>query len=60
MDALISFKLCRTLYHYKIQVKFDIGNHLPNLAELRQALFKLSFCWYVDIGFRSITFAGMH
>ena len=59
-DALISFKLCRTLYHYKIQVKFDIDNHLPNLAELRQALFKLSFCWYIDIGFLSITFAGMH
>ena len=32
--ALISFKLCRTLYQRKIQVKFDIGNHPPNLAEL--------------------------
>ena len=24
------------------------------------ALVRISFCWCVDIGFRSITFAGMH
>ena len=58
-DALISFKLCRTLYHCKIQVMFDIGNHTPNFGWV-MALFLRSFCWCVDIGFRSITFAGMH
>ena len=58
-DALISFKLCRTLYHCKIQVKFDIGNHPPNFGWV-MALFRFSFCWCVDFGFRSITFAGMH
>ena len=42
-DVLISFKVCRTLYHYKIQVKFDIGNHLPNFYWV-MALFWLSFC----------------
>ena len=54
-DALISFKLCRPLCHSKIQVKFDIGNHLPNFSWV-MALFRLSFCWCVDIGFRSITY----
>ena len=58
-DVLISFKLCRTLYHCKIQVKFDIGTHLPNFGWV-MALFRLSFCCCVDIGFLSITFAGMH
>ena len=60
-DALISFKLCRTLYQCKIhvQVKFDIGNHLPNFGWV-MALFRLTFCWFVDLGFHSITFAGMH
>ena len=58
-NALISFKLYRTLYHYKIQVKFDIDNHPPNFGWLT-ALFWLSICWCGDIGFRSITFAGMH
>ena len=42
-DALISFKLCRTLYHCKIQVKFDIGNHPPNFGWV-MALFRLNFC----------------
>ena len=32
ISALISFKLCRTLYFCKIQVKFDIGNHPPNFG----------------------------
>ena len=26
-DALISFKVCRMVYHYSIEVKFDFGNH---------------------------------
>ena len=42
-DVMISFKFCRTLYHYKIQVKFDIGNHPPNFGWV-MALFRLSFC----------------
>ena len=42
-DVLISFKFCRTLYHYKIQVRFYIGNHLPNFG-WAMALFRLSFC----------------
>ena len=58
-DALISFKLCRTLYHCKIQVKFDIGNQSPNFGWV-MALFRLSFCCCVDSGFLSITYAGMH
>ena len=31
-DALISFKVYKSLYHCKIQVKFDIGNHPPNFG----------------------------
>ena len=58
-DALISFKLCRTLYQCKIQVKINIGNHPPNFGWV-MALFRLSFCWCVDIGFGSITFGGIH
>ena len=58
-DALISFRLRGTLYQCKIQVKFDSGNHSPNFGWV-MALFRLSFCWFVDIGFWSITFAGMH
>ena len=58
-DALISFKLCRTLSQRKMQVKFNIGNHPPNVGWV-MALLQLSFCWCVDIGFQSITFAGMH
>ena len=58
-DALISFKFCRTLYHCKIQVKFNIVDNLPNFGWV-MVLCRLSFCWCVDIGFRSITFAGMH
>ena len=56
-DALISFKLCRTLYHCKIQVKFDIGNHPPNfgLAEF-WPFFYLVFV----VCFCSIIFEGMH
>ena len=26
-DALISFEVCRMLYHYSIEVKFDFGNY---------------------------------
>ena len=58
-DALILLKVCRRIYHCKIQVRFDISNHLQNFGQV-MALFGLSFCWYVDIGFCLITFAGMH
>ena len=54
-DVLISFKFCRTLYHYKIQVRFNIGNHLPNFG-LVMALFDLVFV----VRFCSITFEGLH
>ena len=39
--------------HHKIQVKFDISNHLQNFCPV-MSLFRLRFCWGVDIGFRSI------
>ena len=42
-DILIAFKFCRTLYHYKIQVKFNIGNHPPNFGWV-MALFRLCVC----------------
>ena len=58
-EIWFSFNFFRNLYHYKIQVKFHIDNHLPNFG-LIMALFRLSFCWCVGIGFRSIPFAGMH
>ena len=58
-DALISFTPCRTLYHCKIQVMFDIGNHLLSFGWVVD-LFWLSFCWCVDISFWPITFARMH
>ena len=44
--------------HCKLQVKFDITNHSQNFGWV-MTLFRLSFCWCVDIGFHSITFAGM-
>ena len=58
-DALILLKVCRRIYHCKMQVKFNNGNHPKNFGRV-MALFQLSFCWCVDIGFHSITFAGMH
>ena len=58
-DALISLEVCRRIYHCKMQVKFDICNHPQNFGRV-MALVLLSFCWCVDIGFNSITFAGMH
>ena len=58
-DALVLLKVCRRIYHCKIQVKFDISNYPQNSGWV-MGLFRLSFCWCVDIGFRSITFAGMH
>ena len=58
-DALIVLKVCRRIYHCKIQVKLDISNHLQNFGQV-VALFRLSFCWCVDIGFRSLAFAGTH
>ena len=45
----------QNLYHCKIQAKFDIGNHPPHFG-WAMALFRLSFCWCVDIGFHSINF----
>ena len=57
--ALISLKVCRRIYHCKIQVNFDISNHPQNFGRV-MALFQHSFCCCVDIGFHSITFAGMH
>ena len=55
-DALILLKVCRRMYHCKIQVKFDISNYPQNF----NWLFRLTFCWCVDIGFCSITIAGVH
>ena len=39
----ISFKFCGTLYYYKVQVRFNIGNHPPNFGWV-MALLPLSFC----------------
>ena len=50
-----TFRFCRTLYHYKIQVKFDIGNHPPNFGWV-MALFDLVFV----VCFHSITSEGMY
>ena len=50
--------LQKDVYHCKIQVKFDISNHLQNFGWV-MALFRLSLCCCVDIGFHSITFAGL-
>ena len=58
-DSLILVKVCWRMYHFKIQVKFDMRNHPQNFGWV-MALFRFSFCWCVDIGFCSITFAGMH
>ena len=58
-DALILLKVCRWLYHCKIQVKFNISNPLQNFGRV-MALFRLTFSCSADIGFHSITFAGMH
>ena len=45
-DALM--KVCRRIYHCKIQVKFDIGNHPENFGQV-MALFRLSFCCWGKI-----------
>ena len=42
-DALIVFKICRNLNHCIMQIKFDIGNHPQNLAELCPIFFSLIF-----------------
>ena len=34
MNALISFEVCRMVYHYSIEVKFDFGNHPKNFGRL--------------------------
>ena len=56
MYALISFKLCRTLYRCKMQTNSILVIISQILAEL-WPFFDLVF---VVIGFLSITFAGMH
>ena len=58
-DALISFKVCRSLYHCKLQFKFDIGNHLPNFGWV-MALFRLSFYCRVKILVSIQCSEGMH
>ena len=57
-NALLFIRVCRTVYHCKIRVKFDIGNHLQNFGRV-MALFRFCICCCVDIGFCSITFAIM-
>ena len=52
------FKVCRRIYHCKVQVKFDIGNHPQNFGRVI-ALYRLSLCCCVVVGFRSIMFAGL-
>ena len=49
-DSLILLKVCRRIYHCKIQVRFNIRNHPLNFGWVL-ALFQLSFCWCVDTGF---------
>ena len=41
-DALIILKVCRRIYHCKIQVRFDSGNHPQNIGQV-MALFRLKF-----------------
>ena len=41
-DTLISLEICRKIIHCKIQIKFDIGNHLQNPGRV-VALFYLVF-----------------
>ena len=45
--------------HRLIIDKFHISDHQQNFGCV-MALFRLSFCLGVDMGFRSVTFAGMH
>ena len=33
-STLISLEVCKTVYHCKIQVKFDIGNRLQNFGRV--------------------------
>ena len=33
-DALISYQVCRMVYHYSIEVKFDFGNHPKNFGRI--------------------------
>ena len=36
-DALISFQVCKMVYHdtcYSIEVKYDIGSHLKNFGQI--------------------------
>ena len=56
---MILLKVCRPINHCKIQVKFNISNHQQNFGWV-MALFWLTFCWCVGIGFCPITFAWMH
>ena len=58
---MILLEVYRMIYHCKMQVKFDIGNHLQNFGQV-MAIFRLSFCCWgkiQDIVLPSITFEGM-
>ena len=52
-DALILLKVCRRIYHCKVQVSFDIGNHPQNFEQV-MALFRLSFCCWSKIQGKNI------
>ena len=62
-DSLITLKVCRRIYHCKMQVKFSIGNHQQKFGQV-MVLFWLGFCCWGKIQgkdiFPSITFEGMH
>ena len=49
-DALISFKVCRSLYHCKIQVKFNIGSHRPNFGWVMALFVTPALARRCDIG----------
>ena len=46
-DALFTLEVCRRIYHYKLQVKFDICNYPQNFGRI-MALFRqlLLLSWY--------------
>ena len=55
-DASVSIKACRRANHYKIEVKFEFGDHPQNFVSYGP--FLLSF--RQNFGFGSIAFEGMH
>ena len=48
-DALIFLKVCRRIYHCKLQVRLDIGNYPHNFGRV-MALFRLSFLGFFCLG----------